>query len=102
MRRLTAGVLALSGFMVAILSGMNAGNPTGSVLITSIVCMVVCHIAGSILGLVLENVLNEHRASLATPETSELPIKMGIEIGGMSNVEQPDAEQQPEVSRAAA
>ena len=81
MRRLTAGVLGLSGFMVAILSGMNAGNPTGSVLVTGMVCMVVCHIAGSIIGMILENVLDEHRRSLSVVDESESPVETPAEAG---------------------
>jgi hypothetical protein len=101
-RRLTAGVLALSGFMVAILSGLNAGNPTGSVIITAIVCMVVCHIAGSILGVVLENVLTEHRRALSAQKTPSTPAQAGIEVDQSIELEQPIEEDQGDPARVAA
>lgn len=102
MRRLTAGVLSLSGFLVAILSGLHAGNPTGSVIVTAMVCMVVCHIAGSLLGLVLENVLTEHRRTLTIDEMHESPVETGIEVGEFIESDQASDTDQTDPVKAAA
>jgi len=95
-------VLALSGFIIALLAGMNAENPTSSVIVTGLVCMVVCHIVGTMLGLVIEKVLNEHRLSLATSETAESPVQMGIEIGEEIEIPEPASEAQEAQAKAAA
>ncbi|RNC81076.1 MAG: hypothetical protein ED559_04555 [Phycisphaera sp.] len=71
MRRLSAGTMALAGFVVALLAGMQAENPTGRVIVTAIVALVACHIAGTILGMVIERVLNEHQLAVSNEYRQE-------------------------------
>ena len=70
-RRLSAGVMGLAGFVVALLSGMQAGNETSRVIVSALLAMVVCHIVGVVLGLVIERVVEEHKRSLETPNSGE-------------------------------
>lgn len=70
-RRLSAGVMGLAGFVVALLSGLQAGNETSRVIVTALLAMVVCHIAGIVLGLVIERVVEEHKQSLDAPNSGE-------------------------------
>lgn len=70
-RRLSAGVMGLAGFAVAMLAGLQAGNETGRVIVAALVSMVACHIAGIVLGLLIERVVEEHKRTLnAPPEQS--------------------------------
>lgn len=71
MRRLSASTMALAGFVVALLAGMQAENPTGRVIVTAIVALVACHIAGTILGMVIERVINEHRHAVSNEYQKE-------------------------------
>ena len=73
-RRLIAGVLALSGFMIALLAGMQAGNQTSKIVLTALGAMIVCHIVGTLLGLVAESVLSEHRRAMSASSESEPEI----------------------------
>lgn len=70
-RRLSAGVMGLAGFIVALLAGLQAGNETGRVIVTALLAMLVCHIAGVVLGLVIERVVQEHKQSIEAPKPGE-------------------------------
>jgi len=70
-RRLSAGVMGLAGFVVALLAGLQTGNETGRVIVTALLAMVICHIAGVLLGLVIERVVEEHKVSIAAPAADD-------------------------------
>jgi len=57
--RLVSGVLGLMGFMMALVVGLIAGNPTTVILIRAIVAMLICSVIGRILGLAGEVCVRE-------------------------------------------
>lgn len=63
--------MALAGFVVALLAGMQAENTTSRIIVTALVALVACHIAGTILGMVIERVLNEHRLAVSNEYLQE-------------------------------
>ncbi|GAB5495929.1 MAG: hypothetical protein Phyf2KO_10090 [Phycisphaerales bacterium] len=92
MRRLSASTMALAGFVVALLAGMQAENPTGRVIFTAIVALVICHVTGTLLGMVIESVLSEHRRNVSNEmregEASGDPhIIEGVEVAEAIEVE---------------
>ena len=58
--RLIASCLGLSGFAVAIVSGMASENPASRVLGAALVCMVACHLVGLGIGMVGERVIESY------------------------------------------
>ncbi len=58
--KLIAGIVALTGFIVAAIAGLGAGNAAETTLIRCIVAMFVCYFAGLPLGMVCEHVIEEH------------------------------------------
>ncbi|MAH65947.1 MAG: hypothetical protein CMJ27_06105 [Phycisphaerae bacterium] len=64
----TACVLAVGGFLVAVLSGMYVENPLGAILARSLVTLVVCWPLGLVIGLVLDRLFREH----ASKQTSQM------------------------------
>jgi hypothetical protein len=56
----TACILAVGGFLVAVLSGMYVENPLGAILARSLVTMVVCWPLGLVIGIVLDRLFREH------------------------------------------
>lgn len=70
-RRLTASVMALAGFVVALLSGMQAANPTSRVIVTAMVALIACHVIGTLLGMIIESVLTDHRRSVSSEMRQE-------------------------------
>jgi len=77
-RRLSAGVMGLAGFIVALLAGLQAGNETGRVIVTALGAMLVCHVAGMVLGLVIERVVEEHKRAISAPKQDEIE---GVQAG---------------------
>jgi uncharacterized protein YwlG (UPF0340 family) len=69
--KVVAGALGLTGFTVAIISGMAAGNDSSTVITAAIVSMLVCHLLGLGIGLAADRVLRAHveeyRASNPVP-----------------------------------
>ncbi len=61
--RLVATAMGLAGFAIAVLAGLHAGNPSGTVLTNAILCMVACQFVGLFLGSIGERVVREHVAS---------------------------------------
>lgn len=55
-----AGVFALTGFAVAIIAGLAAGNTASRVLFVAIIALLVCHIVAVLAGAVLERTVREH------------------------------------------
>ena len=64
----TACVLAVGGFLVAVLSGMYVENPLSAILARSLVTLVVCWPLGLVIGLVLDRLFREH----ASKQTSQM------------------------------
>lgn len=63
-----AGVLALAAFAVAVVAGLAADNPAGTVLGRALAAMLAANLAGWPLGLVLERILaDEHQRRDAVP-----------------------------------
>lgn len=58
--RLVASCLGLSGFAVAVVTGLAVGNPAGRVLTIALVCMIGCHIVGLVVGMVGEKVIADY------------------------------------------
>ncbi|MAD19082.1 MAG: hypothetical protein CMJ52_02530 [Planctomycetaceae bacterium] len=61
----TACLLAIGGFIVAVLSGMYAENPLGAILARSLVVMLLCWPIGLLVGLVLDRLFREHESNQA-------------------------------------
>ena len=59
----TACILAVGGFLVAVLSGMYVENPLGAILARSLVTMVVCWPLGLVIGIVLDRLFREHSSN---------------------------------------
>ena len=55
-----AACFALSAFLVAITSGLTAGNPAVTVLVRACVAMILCYPAGLIVGMLCQRVLGWH------------------------------------------
>jgi len=72
--KVIAGTLGLSGFGVAILAGLAAGNDAGTVLTRGLVAMLACYGTGFVLGTISERTVNEyvesHRAAAAAASAS--------------------------------
>ena len=64
----TACILAVGGFLVAVLSGMYVENPLGAILARSLVTMLVCWPLGLVIGVVLDRLFRE----LASKQTSQM------------------------------
>lgn len=62
--RLIASVAGLSGFAVAVVAGLSAGNSSTLILTNAILAMVVCNFVGLLAGSIGMHVVREHAASL--------------------------------------
>lgn len=60
--KVIASSMGLTGFAIACIAGLTAGNPTNLILIRSLVTMIACYLLGSIIGAVAEWVVNQHLA----------------------------------------
>jgi tetrahydromethanopterin S-methyltransferase subunit C len=58
--KVVAGALGLTGFTVAIISGMAAGNDSSTVITAAIISMLACHVLGLCIGLAADRVLRTH------------------------------------------
>lgn len=69
--RLIGSTLALSGFAIAMLAGLFAGNDAITVLSRAIIAMVGCRLAGSLISTIFGHVaadhLNRYRAAHPIP-----------------------------------
>lgn len=74
--KVVAGALGLTGFTVAIISGMAAGNDSSTVITAAIISMLACHVLGLCIGATADRVLRAHveeyRAS--RPITGSSPV----------------------------
>ncbi len=55
-----AGAFGLTGFAVAGIAGMAAGNSAGRVLLTSVAAMVACNLIGGAMGGIFERLVEKH------------------------------------------
>lgn len=55
-----AGAFGLTGFAVAGVAGVAAGNSAGRVLLLSVGAMVVCNLLGSAIGGIFQRLVEEH------------------------------------------
>ncbi|MBY0113891.1 MAG: hypothetical protein K2Y21_13825 [Phycisphaerales bacterium] len=60
--KVIASSMGLTGFAIACIAGLSAGNPTNMILIRSLVAMILCYLLGSIIGAVGEWVVTQHLA----------------------------------------
>ena len=60
--RVVSAAFALSGFTVALVSGLGAGNTSSQVLFRALLALFVCHFIGTIIGSMLDRLINEHEA----------------------------------------
>lgn len=58
--KVIAAIIALGGFVVALLSGMRAGNPAHLVLFDALVALLVCQLLGIAVGAVATRVILDH------------------------------------------
>ena len=58
--RIIATCFAFVAFATALVCGLTAGNPTGTIITRAIVAMVVCYIVGFILGTLGRHAIQEH------------------------------------------
>jgi hypothetical protein len=61
--RVVSAAFALSGFTVALISGLSAGNTSSQVLFRALVALFACQFVGMIIGSMLDRVIEEHEAS---------------------------------------
>jgi hypothetical protein len=61
--RVVSAAFALSGFTVALISGLGAGNASSQVLFRALVALFVCQFVGMIVGSMLDRVIDEHQTS---------------------------------------
>jgi hypothetical protein len=69
-----AAIFALAAFVVAILGGLAAGNPSARILTVALVSLILCYIVGSVAGAIGEWVISEHvkaRTKGAAPATAK-------------------------------
>lgn len=85
-RRLSAGVMGLAGFAVALLAGLQAGNETSRIIVVALIAMLVCHAAGVVLGLVIERIVDEHKRTLNAIDSRQ---KAGTNPEGATKAAQP-------------
>ncbi len=61
--RVVSAAFALSGFTVALVSGLGAGNASSQVLFRALVALFACQFVGMIIGSMLDRVIDEHETN---------------------------------------
>ncbi len=69
--KLIAACLGLTGFAMAIVAGLAAGNPATVVLKHSLIAMIACYVAGLVVGAVARAAVGTQFASSQSSESSE-------------------------------
>lgn len=83
--KLIAGIIALTGFVIAAVAGLAAGNAAETTLLRCIIAMFVCYFAGLPLGMVCEHVIEEHvKAYIAK---NPMPKRVSEEVTAVDEVE---------------
>jgi hypothetical protein len=60
--RVVSVAFGLSGFAVALVSGLGAGNDAASVLLRAIIAMFACQLLGIVAGSMIERLIDEQEA----------------------------------------
>jgi len=72
--KVIATAFSLTGFTVAVVAGLSAGNPASGVLLRAILCMLFCHVVGTVVGSIAAKAVTAHldgyRAANPIPELS--------------------------------
>lgn len=89
---LVASSLGISGFTIAIVAGLGAGNDASDVLGRAIVAALGCYLAGFFLSVIAAHVVHEHlsgfRAAHPVPDATPFQSKRSpVTEGGARNVE---------------
>ena len=71
---LLASIFGLSGFLVALIAGMAAGNLVESVLEHAIFALGGCFVGGLVVGHLLDGVLDRHAQELRVAQEAEASI----------------------------
>lgn len=58
--KVIAAIIALGGFVVALLAGMRAANPPHIILWNAILALVVCQLLGIAVGAIATRVMSDH------------------------------------------
>lgn len=58
--RVISGIVALAGFLVALVAGLAADNPADVVLTRALLAMLACNLLGSVVGAVAHWIGTEH------------------------------------------
>ena len=83
--KLIAGIIALTGFVIAAVAGLAAGNAAETTLLRCIIAMFVCYFAGLPLGMVCKHVIEEHvKAYIAK---NPMPKRVSEEVTAVDEVE---------------
>lgn len=69
--KIIAACLGLSGFAVAVASGLAADNPADIVLTRALIALVACQVIGLLIGIAAERVVRERIAYLAAARRTE-------------------------------
>ena len=70
-----AAIFALAAFVVAVVGGLSAGNPSPRTLGVAIASLIACYLLGSVAGAIGEWVVAEHVKSRLNPAAPE-PAKV--------------------------
>lgn len=90
--KVVASATGLGAFIVAILAGLDAGNPTETVLSRAVLSLLACYVVGLIVGGVAERAVAErihayveaNRIDDARP--SQAPSGLGAGVGGVGGL----------------
>lgn len=93
--KLVAGIIALTGFVVAAIAGLGAGNAAETTLLRCIITMFVCYFAGLPLGMVCEHVINEHLKEFMSK--NPVPLAALVEADGADSAVKAEANVEEEV-----
>ena len=73
---LLASITALAGFLVALVSGMLAGNLVESIIEHSILALGLCFAGGFLVGRLIEGIIVRHAQELRVDEEAPMPEEL--------------------------
>lgn len=72
--RVISSLIALAGFLVALVAGLAVDNPPGVILTNALACMIGCKLLGAALGSLAHSMVTQHveryRAQTPIPATA--------------------------------
>jgi len=80
--RVVGAISGLSGFAVAVIAGMSAGNGVASVLATAIAGLFVCQLIGFAVGLAAERALTEQVEFMRSAASGAAARESRVEADG--------------------